>query len=287
MIIKETQILREIRNIMLASGYSDIELSEKSGLSKEGIYKIRSGKTQSIRSSNATKRLEVLDYKLTSSSDGLKIENLITPLEIEGMEMSAKATEAMMLSNINIINDLREDKNNLQKKLSSKEKENLKLKSIILDKDKLIQKTNIHIPALEPSRYQAIVKLKPQPDNKIVDKNIEINRDEEDMFIGATYLYAEFLGYKDQFDIINKHYIEVIHPDEYERIKTLTIDDMKDYVYLKLKTVKNESKWVKSNSRMIEFNDGLIIVTDIIPIGEEEYLENVIDSFDSGVMGQG
>ena len=272
---------------MLASGYSDIELSEKSGLSKEGIYKIRSGKTQSIRSSNATKLLEVLDYKLTSSSDGLKIENLITPLEIEGMEMSAKATEAMMLSNINIINDLREDKNNLLKKLSSKEKENLKLKSIILDKDKLIQKTNIHIPALEPSRYQAIVKLKPQPDNKIVDKNIENNKDEEDMFIGATYLYAEFLGYKDQFDIINKHYIDVVHPDEYERIKTLTFDDMNDYIYLKLKTVKNESKWVKSNSRMIEFNDGLIIVTDITPIEEEEYLENVIDSFDSGVMGQG
>ena len=175
----------------------------------------------------------------------------------------------------------------LKSQVKNKEKEISKLKSVIENKDKLIQKTNIHIPALEPSRYQAIVKLKPQPDNKIVDKDIENNKDEEDMFIGATYLYAEFLGYKDQFDIINKHYIEVIHPDEYERIKTLTVEDMKNYIYLKLKTKKNESKWVKSHSRMIEFNDGLIIVTDIIPIEEEEYLKNVMDSFDSGVMGEG
>ena len=287
MIIKQPNILKELRNIILASGYSDIELAEKSGLSKEGIYKIRSGKTESIRSGNATKLLEVLNYELSSSADGLKIKNILTPLELRGEELSAHATEAMMLSNINIINDLREDKDRLLNAIESEREEIIRLKSIIKSKDKLISKTNIHIPALEPSRYQAIVRVKPLDDTHIVNKDIENNKDTNDRFLSATYMYAEFLGYKDQFDIIDKHYIDVVHPDEYDRIKTFTVEDLNDYVYLKVITKTKEAKWVKSNSRTIQFNNGLILVTDIMPIDEDEYLENVFGNYDTGITGQG
>ena len=298
MIIKQTDILTEIRNIILASGYSDVELSEKSGLSKEGIYKIRSGKTTSIRSSNARNILKALDYSLESSLDGLKIVNLLKPVEFRGIDEMLKKTnnahETLNLLNTQsaTINTFIKQIDEKDEKLSLAEEEINKLRSIIESKDKLISKTSQHIPPLEPSRYQCHTKMVIGiPSDADPKEHIEAGN----VFINATFLYAELLGYKDNFELINKPFVEVLHPDEFERISKVDPKDLYSspqelhgkYIYLKLQKKDGSPVFVKSHSTAVEFDGGYLVCTDHIPITEEDYLIEVLGSIDSGVTGEG
>jgi hypothetical protein len=122
------------------------------------------------------------------------------------------------------------------------------------------------------------------PDDANSDKHTKAGN----VFLNVTYLYAEFLGYKDNFELINKPFIEVLHPDEYERLSSLKPDDLYGkYIYIKLKKKDGTPVFVKSHSTAVEFNGGFLVSSDNIPITEEEYLGEVLGSMDSGVTGEG
>jgi transcriptional regulator with XRE-family HTH domain len=262
MIIKQKDILEEIRNTILASGYSDFELSEKSGLSKEGIYKIRSGKTVSIRSGNATKLLEVLDKKLSSSSDGLVITDIIKPLNVKGIgSMSKEATTELLTSQIKIINHLMSDKNNLEKQVS-------KLENKLKEKSSEVLNT---LPNLDPSRAQAQIRI------------------DTASFVVTTNKYNKIFGY-DPLELSATDYMKTLDTDEHGRIMVKS-NNPKDYDKDVWKCRKKDDSIVYIESILRVFNTqnnikfGIIDIKEIIEIEYQKALGLYYET--DGLIGQG
>lgn len=275
MIIKQTDILTKIRNIILASGYSDVELSEKSGLSKEGIYKIRSGKTTSIRSSNAKNILKVLDYSLESSLDGLKIVNLLKPVQFKGLNKVLKKTDNAS-DTLNLLNTQSATINTFIQQINEKD-ELLKLKELeiqeykkrLKDKDELLLQNSVILPTLDQSKMQIIV---------------EITKNQK--FIDMTTLYSQYLGYE-PFELLGENYLTVVHEDEYERVKYLeeNTNETKKINSWKMKKKDGSPCYIKSNFKMITKGKIIIAVVDIDSLTEEEYLVETSESYYTPTKG--
>ena len=268
MIIKQRNILDKIKNIILASGLSDIELSEKSGLSKEGIYKIRSGKTSSIRSSNANNILKALDYKLESSSNGLKITNLIKPVNFVGIKEMLKKTDNAN-DTLNFLNTQANTINTFIAQLEEKDilikqrdQEIQALKKQLNTKDELLLKNSIMMHPLDHSRMQIIVQL---------DKS-------NPKFLDVTASYAEYLGYG-PFELLGEPYLSVVHEDEFERLSEFekNPEQAKNENAWKMKHKDGSSVYIKSTARHISKGKIIICHIDIEEISQDDYTQLTSD----------
>tara|TARA_R100000655_G_C2971382_1_gene190404 strand:- start:225 stop:1067 length:843 start_codon:yes stop_codon:yes gene_type:complete len=271
--------------LLAKSGKTQLEISRLANVTPGQIQNWKNFKNN-IRPDSLEKVADACGFKVIYNTlDDLKLEPLQLNLSEEVDPMSQNTTNQ-------IIQVFIDDNKDLKSTIKSKDKEISKLRSIIESKDKLISKTSQHIPPLEPGRYQCHTKMVLGIPS---DANPKEHVEAGNVFINATFLYAELLGYKDNFELINKPFLEVLHPDEFERIAKSDPKDLYSspeqlhgiYIYLKLKKKDGSPVFVKSHSTAVEFDGGFLVSSDLIPISEEEYISNVIDNFDTGVIGEG
>ena len=176
--IDKTDIMSTVSSLISNSTLNDTEIAEKAGVSRQMIFKWRTGKVRSIRKSNLVSLANALDQEITFEDD-----------KIELMEAEITEGEGMMLSAGEIISDLRSDKTDLRERISVLKEENSALltaiKSLESRIDDLISKTPIPITlSLDHNRMQFIVNT------------------EKLSFVNTTQKYADIYG-KNAFDVVN------------------------------------------------------------------------------------
>lgn len=267
--------------LLAKSGKTQIEISRLANVTPGQIQNWKNFKN-TIRPDSLEKVADACGYKIVYNTlDDLELQPIdhLEPLEEEPTQMSTTTNM--------IVQSLIEDKKELKSKLEKKNKEINKLEKVINDFTK-----NKHIPPLEPTRYQCQTKMIINLSDTLNNVGAKYTEEEQQLkgnvFLNVTYLYAELLGYKDQFELTGKPYLNVLHPDEFKRFEDFKAKELyDDTLYVKLISKQGNSVYVKSNSTGIEFENGLLVSTDVTPISEAEYLENTLDNFDTGVLGQG
>ena len=267
--------------LLAKSGKTQAEIARLSKVNTSQIQNWKNFKN-TIRPDSLEKVADACGYKVVYKTlDDLELQPIdqIEPLEEEPTQMSTTTNM--------IVQSLIEDKKELKSKLDEKNKEITKLERVISDFTK-----NKHMPSLEPTRYQCQTKMIIKTTDTLDNVGSKFSSEEQqikgNVFLNVTYLYAELLGYKDQFELTGKPYLNVLHPDEFKRFEDFKAEELyDDTLYVKLITKQGNPLYVKSNSTGIEFENGLLVSTDVTPISEAEYLENTLDNFDTGVLGQG
>jgi len=267
--------------LLVKSGKSQAEMARLSGVSTQQLHNWKNFKN-TIRPDSLEKVADACGYKIVYNTlDDLELQPIdqIEPLEEEPTQMSTTTNM--------IVQSLIEDKKELKSKLDKKNKEINKLEKVIFDFTK-----NKHIPPLEPTRYQCQSKMMLKSTDTLDkvghSKSAEEQVIEGNVFLNVTYLYAELLGYKDNFELIGQPYLNVLHPDEYSRFTKFKAEDLYDnYTYVKLISKQGNPVFVKSSSTATKYQDGFLVNSDIVEVSEAEYLENTLDNFDTGVLGEG
>jgi len=176
--INKADIMTTVSSLISNSTLNDTEIAEKAGVSRQMIFKWRTGKVRSIRKSNLVSLANALDQEIIFEDD-----------KIELMEAEITEGEGMILNAGDIISDLRSDKTDLRERVLSLKEENSALlttiKSLESRMNDLISKTPIPITlSLDHSRMQFIV-----------------NTDKQ-TFVNSTQKYADIFG-KNAFDVVN------------------------------------------------------------------------------------
>jgi transcriptional regulator with XRE-family HTH domain len=246
-------IIAQISNLLTISSKTDSEIGIETGVSREMVYKWRTKKVKSIRTSNLRKLAEVLDYKLEIDLDG---SMSLEPLTIEDEMMSGKNNAEVLVKTID----------NLWLQLETKDNSIRRLEQIIKEREEIIKDLDKTINNL----------------SKPLNLNLDINRMqfivnmEDQNYVNCTQLYADLFAL-DAFDIIkNKTWADLVHdddlwrfgiilqetPKQQEMARTWKVRGNGEYLYVETSTlplddkgilkkvdvkISNKDKWRKDN----------------------------------------
>ena len=176
--INKADIMSTVSSLISNSTLNDTEIAEKAGVSRQMIFKWRTGKVRSIRKSNLVSLANALDQEITFEDDKIAL-----------MEAEITEGEGMMLSAGEIISDLRSDKTDLRERISVLKEENSALLTTI--------------KGLE-SRINDLISQNPMPITLSLDHDrmqFIVNTDKLS-YINTTQKYADLYG-KNAFDVVN------------------------------------------------------------------------------------
>lgn len=202
---------QSIRDEIISSELSDIELGEKLGMTRNSIYLWRKKETPSIRKSNLVLLSKFFKKELDFSSKIVEFSDIEIQDNLELNESINLEGDIMTLNAEDIIKDLRSDKQDLRETITSLKEENKALYTTIESMDKNLESLNKRI------------------NQKSINMNLDHNRlqfvvnMQKATYISCTQLYADLYN-KDAFDIMNHcSWDDLVHEDDTWRFPIIMV----------------------------------------------------------------
>jgi len=192
-------IANSVRESLLSSTKSLVELSEEINVSENTIRRWANGTFLTIRRNNLNALAIALNKKIVFNNDTVELEDITIPTEIETDQNLQGDT--MILNAEEIIKDLRDDKRDLRDTITNLKEENKALITTMQSMEKTIanfkeelESCTAQMPLLELDKYQNVVDIK------------------AGVFINVSPLYAKKLGYT-VFELVGASW-EIVTPPE-------------------------------------------------------------------------
>ena len=193
-------IANSVREALLSSTKSLVELSEEINVSENTIRRWANGTFLTIRRNNLNALAIALDKKIVFNNDTVELEDITIPAEIKADQNLQGDT--MTLNAEEIIKDLRDDKRDLRDTIINLKEENKALMTTMQSMEKTIatfkeelETSNLVMPLLELDKYQNVIDIK------------------AGVFINVSPLYAKKLGYT-VFELVGSSWEIVIPPED-------------------------------------------------------------------------
>ena len=191
-------IANSVRESLLSSTKSLVELSEEINVSENTIRRWANGTFLTIRRNNLNALAIALNKKIVFNNDTVELEDITIPTEIETDQNLQGGT--MTLNAEEIIKDLRDDKRDLRDTITNLKEENKALIATMQSMEKTIAnfkeefESYAQMPLLELDKYQNVIDIK------------------AGVFINISPLYAKKLGYT-VFELVGASW-EIVTPPE-------------------------------------------------------------------------
>jgi transcriptional regulator with XRE-family HTH domain len=222
-----------IKQAIIESGYSDIELAEELGLTRTSVYLWRKRDDSVIRKSNLVSLAKLLDKEISYNNDIVEFSDIEIQDNLELNESINLESDMMTLNAEDIIKDLRSDKQDLRETIISLKEENKALHTTIESMNRNLESLNKRI------------------NQKSINMNLDHNRlqfvvnMQKATYISCTQLYADLYN-KDAFDIMNHcSWDDLVHEDDTWRFPIIMVRES-DEMRLNPQTWKVKGKNGKS-----------------------------------------
>ena len=252
-----------IKDAILHSGLSDIELGQKLNVSRTTILKWRTRNSYKIRSSNAVALADLLDKEISFDKGVVSFINKQINFTAKNVDTNG---DSMEIKTEDLINDLRKDKELLYKTIEQKDKDILSHLKKISELEKKLDsvKEVLNIPQIDHQQLQCVVNLSSRTFQIVSSAMAEI----------VGYSPIEML--RSDFDMMNLLVdTSVLKFDEKQAVISPSIKGSGNIQYWGLKTKAGKGVYIKIQIKMI--SDVLVFI-DGEKISKSEY-EDHISSF--------
>lgn len=235
-----------IRNEIIASKLSDMELGERLGMTRNSIYLWRKKETPAIRKSNLVLLSQFFNKELIFDNDIVEFGDIEVEQTLELNDSINLESDNMTLHAEDIIKDLRTDKADLRERISVLKEEN--------------SASLATIKALE-SRINDLISKTPAPITLSLDHNRMqfIVNTEKLSFVNTTQKYADIYG-KNAFDIVNDCvWGDLVCPDDMWRVPIIHAHDLDSSPNDRKTTWKICSKHSKSGKKLFVESTALVL----------------------------
>tara|TARA_Y100001973_G_scaffold79574_1_gene116975 strand:- start:109 stop:909 length:801 start_codon:yes stop_codon:yes gene_type:complete len=229
-IVTKSDIMKYVSDMIHGSSLIDSEIADLIGVSRQMVFKWRTGKVSSIRKSNLVSLANALNYKIEFDKNSIELDKIELEIGEETKDMSLLAQDLIKQKDKHI--DLLEK--TLEKAELRIEEQSKAIQKLDETVKQLIDKPDIN---LDNTRMQFIVDMHTQT------------------FVNCTQLYSDLYGV-DAFDVIKNYtWTDVVHEDDYWRFEHFPYEDEKNK--------ENPSTWkLKGSNGKVVYIETVSIILD-------------------------